>query len=46
MKGGACVAVSNTAIVVATFNELQGHTSAGCNNNVTELVKYLKSVNA
>ena len=46
MKGGCCVAVSNTAIVVGVFNELKGHNSAGCNTNVTELVKYLKSVNA
>ena len=46
MKGGACVAVTNTAIIIATFNELKGHTSAGCNTNVSELVKYLKSVNA
>lgn len=46
MKGGACVAVSNTAIIIATFNELKGHTSSGCNTNVSELVKYLKSVNA
>ena len=46
MKGGACLAVSNTAIVIATFDELKGHTSAGCNTNVTELVKYLKSVSA
>ncbi len=46
MKGGVCCAVSNTAIIVGTFNELQGHSSSGCNLNVSELAKYLKSVNA
>jgi hypothetical protein len=46
MKGGCCIAVSNTAIIVGMFNELKGHTSAGCNANVTELAKYLKSQNA
>ena len=46
MKGGCCIAASNTAIVIGMFNELKQHTSAGCNTNVTELAKYLKSVNA
>lgn len=45
MKGGCCIAVSNTAIVVGVFDETKGHTSAGCNTNVTELVKYLKAAN-
>jgi hypothetical protein len=46
MKGGCCIAVSNTAIIVAMFNELKQQNSSGCNTNVTELAKYLKSVNA
>ena len=46
MRGGCCCAVSNTAIVVGVFDENKGNNSAGCNTNVTELVKYLKSVNA
>eukprot|EP01041_Mallomonas_annulata_P007153 gene7153-14567_t len=37
MKGGCCVAVSNTAIIVGVFDESKGHTSAGCNTVVTDL---------
>lgn len=44
-RGGCCIAVSHTAIVVGVFDENKNHTSAGCNTNVTELVKYLKAAN-
>ena len=37
--------VSNQAIILAVFEEKEGHTSSGCNTVVSELVKYLKSKN-
>lgn len=33
---------SGKAIIACVFDELQGHSSAGCNEAVCDLVKYLK----
>ena len=43
-RGGCCVCVSDTAIIVGVFDENAGHSSAGCTTVVTDLVMYLKSV--
>jgi len=43
--GGACLMVTHTAIILAIYEEKDGHTSAGCNGTVADLVKFLKSKN-
>ena len=40
-KGGSCIATAGKCILVGTFNENKGHSASGCNENVTELAKYL-----
>jgi hypothetical protein len=40
--GGCTVATTGKVIILATFDEKKGHTSAGCSNSVGELAKYLK----
>jgi hypothetical protein len=42
-RGGCCVCVSDTVIVVGVFDENKQHTSVGCSTVVTDLVMYLKS---
>lgn len=37
--------VSNVAIVLAVFDEKKGHTSAGCNTAVADLIKFLVDKN-
>jgi hypothetical protein len=37
--------VTNSAIILAIFDEKAGHTSPGCNQAVAELVKFLKDKN-
>lgn len=43
--GGCCLLATNIAIVLALFEEKEGHTSAGCNVAVSELGKFLLSKN-
>lgn len=42
--GGVAIVNAGKALVVATFDEKQGHTSPGCNESAGALAKYLKSV--
>ena len=41
--GGCCLAGSEKTIVVATFDENEGHAAGGCNRAVEELAAYLAS---
>ena len=41
--GGCCLAGSEKCIVVATFDENEGHAAGGCNRAVEELAAYLAS---
>jgi len=43
VKGGCVVAACESLIVVATFDERENHTSAGCATVVADLAKYLKA---
>lgn len=45
MKGGCCIASGGKCIIVGTFDENKGHTSAGCNEVITEMAKYLLQIN-
>jgi hypothetical protein len=44
MKGGCCVASAGKCFIVGTFDELKGHTSAGCNEVIVEMAKYLLQI--
>ena len=43
VKGGCVVAATEALVVVATFDEKEGHTGAGCATAVADLVKYLQA---
>ena len=40
--GGCAIVLAKAVIVVATFDERQGHTSPTCNEAVAQLAKYFK----
>ena len=42
-KGGCLVSASKTVFIIATFDEKEGHTNAGCASAVADLAKYLKA---
>jgi hypothetical protein len=44
MKGGCCVCTAGKCIIVATFDENKGHSSAGCNDVIQEMAKYLMQI--
>lgn len=44
MKGGCCIAAAGKCILVGTFDELKGHSSAGCNEVIVEMAKYLMQI--
>lgn len=46
MKGGCVIISTSKAILVATFDEMQGHTSSGCNIVLSDLATYLATAEA
>lgn len=44
MKGGCCICGAGKCIIVATFDEIKGHSSAGCNDVIQEMAKYLLQI--
>ena len=40
-QGGSCVAHAGKCIIIATFSEVAGHTSVGCNEVIQLMAKYL-----
>lgn len=40
-RGGCCISAAGKCILIATFDEGQGHTSVGCNEVVQLMAKYL-----
>jgi hypothetical protein len=44
MKQGVCIASAGKCIVVGSFDELKGHSSAGCNEVIVEMAKYLLQI--
>lgn len=43
-KGGCCIAKAGKCIIAGTFDELKGHSSAGCNEVIVEMAKYLLQI--
>ena len=43
-KEGICIVATNKAIIIGTYDEMKGHTSAECNTSVMEVGKHLKKV--
>ena len=46
VKGGCCISKTAKAIIVAVYDENKNHTFAGCNETVSNVTKYLKSLNS
>ena len=42
-KEGVCIVATNKAIIIGTYDEMKGHTSAECNSSVMEVGKHLFS---
>ena len=44
-RGGCCLVATKKAIIIATFDEGAGHTATACNSAVSDLAKYLATLN-
>lgn len=40
-QGGSCIINAGKCVIIATFNEMEGHTSAGCNEIIHHMARYL-----
>lgn len=44
-KGGSCITTAGKCILIATYNELKGHSAAACHETIVEMAKYLANAN-